>query len=205
MNQFHLYTKTTLQGTYTPQQLNLAFVFQVNCPGCFLYGIPLMNELYQKYCSKIGFIGISTAFEDFEWNTEANTQLLLQKQLMVGETKKFFASKNISSYPHQLLFPVAFDHLLAPEVFLSKKNVKTVCSKIPGFKNRSSTEQLLIEQKIKAHYGGFPAIAQTFALNQLSGTPSFIIFDQQLNIVQSYFGHHSIQQFTQLFDTLLAG
>ena len=66
-------------------KINVAFVFQVNCPGCFIYGIPLLNELFKKYEKEIGFISISTAFEDFELNTEANTIELLNKGELVGE------------------------------------------------------------------------------------------------------------------------
>jgi len=45
----------------------LVEVFQVNCPGCFLYGIPQAIDIYQKY-SKEGLtvVGVATAFEDFD-------------------------------------------------------------------------------------------------------------------------------------------
>jgi len=29
-----------LQGSFDLKALNLLFVFQVNCPGCFIYGFP---------------------------------------------------------------------------------------------------------------------------------------------------------------------
>src|SRR5438128_10214400 len=67
----------------------LVEVFQVNCPGCFLYGIPQAIDLYNKY-RKGGLIvlGMATAFEDFDKNTMQNLELLLLKGEVIGETLK---------------------------------------------------------------------------------------------------------------------
>ncbi|MGA9153547.1 MAG: hypothetical protein WBZ36_23455 [Candidatus Nitrosopolaris sp.] len=41
-------------------------VFQVNCPGCFIYGIPEAVEMYKKYYKDdLMVLGVATAFEDF--------------------------------------------------------------------------------------------------------------------------------------------
>ena len=64
-------------------------VFQVNCPGCFAYGIPESIEIYNKYKSEgVSVLGMATAFEDFDKNTLENLQLLLETGETVGETKK---------------------------------------------------------------------------------------------------------------------
>lgn len=69
-----------LQGSFDLKALNLLFIFQVNCPGCFLYGFPRVNKLRLKYHqSGLNVLGLSTAFEDFEYNTAANTELLLAR------------------------------------------------------------------------------------------------------------------------------
>ena len=73
-----------LQGTFKAGNYNLAFVFQVNCPGCFFYGIPVFNTLYNQFSDKINFIGISTAFEYFKYNTLENTKKLLLNGELVG-------------------------------------------------------------------------------------------------------------------------
>jgi hypothetical protein len=42
-------------------------VFQVNCPGCFLYGIPQAISIYEKYKDKnVKVLGVATAFEDYD-------------------------------------------------------------------------------------------------------------------------------------------
>ncbi|MBN8672869.1 MAG: hypothetical protein J0L56_01980 [Chitinophagales bacterium] len=167
----------------------MAFVFQVNCPGCFVYGIPVMNELFMKYENEIGFIGVSTAFEDFELNTEINTQLLLQDNKLTGETKKYYKSISEDVYLQKISFPVAFDSLKPTNEFLTNENVQVICSKNRNFTLLSADEKLMMLNNVKQYYDGLPFIAETFTLNQLSGTPSFIIFDNDYNLLQSFFGH----------------
>ena len=83
MSKFHLNIQEVAQGQFNLQKVNLAFVFQVNCPGCFIYGIPIVNKLYKTFNHKIGIIGVATAFEDFEFNNEANLKLLLNDGTLV--------------------------------------------------------------------------------------------------------------------------
>lgn len=189
MTKFFLHTQKLLQGNFQVRAINMAFVFQVNCPGCFIYGIPLMNELFKKYENEIGFIGVSTAFEDFELNTELNTRLLLQENKLTGETKKYFDSFSEETYPHKILFPVAFDTLKPTNEFLTKENVQVICNKNPNFSLLSAEEKLTMLNSVKTWYGSLPIIAETFTLNQLSGTPSFVIFDKEYNLLQSFLGH----------------
>jgi len=75
-----------LQGSFDLKALNLLFVFQVNCPGCFIYGFRQQAALEGQ--SGLNVLGLSTAFEDFEYNTAANTELLLTEMKLVGATKR---------------------------------------------------------------------------------------------------------------------
>jgi len=115
MNKFKLNIDSLLQGHFKLKKINIAFVFQVNCPGCFMYGFPAMNKLYQQFKDKVGFIGISTAFEDFEHNNKENTELLLSKGITVGETKKYLSTREIATYTQVPSFPIAFDKMSATE------------------------------------------------------------------------------------------
>ena len=57
----------------------LVEVFQVNCPGCFLYGIPEVINIYNKYKDEgVRVLGIATAFEDFDKNTLENLKMLAE-------------------------------------------------------------------------------------------------------------------------------
>ncbi|MEM9092475.1 MAG: hypothetical protein AAGC93_27560 [Cyanobacteria bacterium P01_F01_bin.53] len=142
MSKFHLRTETILQGDFKIQPLNLILIFQVNCPGCFIYALPLAAKLHQRYGAYINVLGLSTAFEDFELNTAANTQKLLQTGEMIGFTRQYFQKRGTFRYDTPLEFPVAFDR-------------------------------------------------ETFTLNPLQGTPSWVLFDADYNTLGGWFGHKS--------------
>lgn len=70
-------------------------VFQVNCPGCFIYGIPEAIDTYQKYKNNdVVVLGLATAFEDFDKNTLENLKLLLQESKVIGETLTTLSYQN---------------------------------------------------------------------------------------------------------------
>ena len=83
--------------------VQLLLLIQPNCPGCHVHAMPTANELsstkqnFDIYC-------ISTAFEDFEFNTIQNTRLLLQGEL-VGAAKQQLGPTT----RHVPTMPVAYD------------------------------------------------------------------------------------------------
>lgn len=190
MSKFHLNTQELLQGQFIINKVNIAFVFQVNCPGCFIYGIPIMNNLYRSFSDHVGFIGIATAFEDFEYNNEVNLKLLLDNGTLVGETKKYYtANYGVSNYSDVPIFPTAFDSMVTSEQFINSNKIKLICNSIPNFSSFSEIEKETILRKVKSHYSDIPLLAETFTLNQLKGTPSFVIFDDNYTILGQHFGH----------------
>lgn len=192
MSKFHLNIQDLVQGEFKLKKVNVAFVFQVNCPGCFIYGIPITNELSKLFSDKAGFIGVATAFEDFQYNNEENLKLLLADGTLVGETKKYYHSNyGVSNYSEFLNFPVTFDRMTNSEAFFNSDSFDVMCNTIPDFTAYSETEQTILKQKIKAHYAQIPLIAETFTINQLRGTPSFIVFDENYTVLGHYFGHQS--------------
>jgi hypothetical protein len=138
-----------LQGNFELQAVNLLFVFQVNCPGCFLDGFPLANRLYGEYAQRgLQVLGLSTAFEDFDLNTAENTELLLQEKLTVGATRKAIGDR----YSQAIDFPIAVDTLITDARTQSQSSV-------------------------------------TFSLNQLPGTPTFLLIDRDLQLLTQWFRH----------------
>ena len=56
-------------------------VFQVNCPGCFIYGLPEAIEIHNRYSTQgVVVLGLATAFEDYDKNTTENLKLLIVKK-----------------------------------------------------------------------------------------------------------------------------
>jgi hypothetical protein len=67
--------------------LRLLLLWQPNCPGCHSHALPLANRLASAayYPNKsFDVYAISTAFEDFEYNTRESALLLLRHGTLVG-------------------------------------------------------------------------------------------------------------------------
>ena len=183
MNQLKLHYDL-LKGEFSLEKLNFLFVFQVNCPGCFMYGIPMVNALYEKYQDQYSFLGLSTAFEDFEFNNEANTIKLLERQQLVGITRKRFGQKA----PTPIDFPVAMDQL-ADSNFDYAGAAERMGQMNPNYANWPQFEKEELRSRILHYLTTLEEIAITFTLNQFRGTPSFVIFNDKMEVLVNEFGH----------------
>ncbi|MFZ1807343.1 MAG: hypothetical protein WAU36_08990 [Cyclobacteriaceae bacterium] len=188
MQKLDLQYDTVLNGEFSLTKLNFLFLFQVNCPGCFLYGFPMVNQLYEEFHPSTSFLGISTAFEDFEFNNEANTRLLLERKEVVGETKKALQQQGLTSFPLPIPFPVAMDKK-ADTSFDYRSAAAQLCSTFPDFSNRTQPEQAAITENALNYLKGQESISLTFTLNQLRGTPTFVVVNEELEILHHSFGH----------------
>jgi len=188
MNTLKLHFKEFIQGGFTLKPLNLLLVFQVNCPGCFFYAFPTFNKLYANLGdTNISFLGLSTAFEDFEKNTFENTRKLIEKGELIGETKKAMASNNTQGLPYPINFPVAMDEKVT-SLDNTEEAVNHVCNLNPNYKIWPGFEQKALQQKVSAYLNSLDYISLTFTLNQLRGTPSFILFNSDYQILNDWFG-----------------
>ncbi len=163
----------------------LVEVFQVNCPGCFLYGIPKAIDIYEKY-RKEGVIvmGVATAFEDFDKNTIENLELLLTKGEVIGETAKALAQygqlvdRNKLSY--KIPFPVAMDMLKKEDARLDKTKIdKIIEVNVPNFDSYSENQKSEIIERVKEYLKNKEYSALTFEEYELRGTPSTILIDKK--------------------------
>lgn len=187
MRKLHFQHAEVINGTFSPKGLNVLLLFQVNCPGCFLYALPLFNKLYANYGSEIGFMALSTAFEDFDLNTESNTRLLLTDGKLVGETQKAFAEQNIDRLPYQLNFPLAMDKKISAEERAAL--VEDICGLNPNFAIWSEFDQDMLRDKVLKYLQAQSQISYTFSANQFNGTPTIALFNQNMDLLHSWFGH----------------
>lgn len=186
MSNFKLDYDRILQGDFSLGDLNLLFIFQVNCPGCFLYGFPQMERLHQQR-QDLGLtvLGIATAFEDFEFNTATNIELLLSEQKTIGATKKAIGDL----YHQEVSFPIASDRLTTGMELSTPENIEFLSQQIADYKQMSVDDQTKLKQKIAVDIAHISRTSTTFALNLLPGTPSFILCDRALQIIDRWFGH----------------
>jgi hypothetical protein len=162
----------------------LVEVFQVNCPGCFLYGIPEAINIYNKYHSEgVTVLGIATAFEDFDKNTKENLELLLKTGEVIGDTKEGLSQHgklNDSKLPYKIPFPVGMDSLIKETDDISELRIKNFINKqIPDFDSQSEDYKNQIIHRVKEYLKSKEYSAETFEEYSLNGTPSTIVVDRK--------------------------
>ena len=172
-------------------------VFQVNCPGCFMYGIPESIEIYNKYKSDgISVLGMATAFEDFDKNTLENLQLLLETGETIGETKKMLSQYRKlqgDKIPFKIPYPVAMDSLIKQSGEASKEKMDSLIkNQIPNFDEQSEDYKKQIYDRVKDYFSSKEFSAETFEMYSLQGTPSSILVDRKGVLRDISFGQNGL-------------
>jgi peroxiredoxin len=169
-------------------------VFQVNCPGCFLYGIPQAVSLYEKYKDRnVKVLGVATAFEDYDKKTLQNLELLLSEGQVIGETLKALKQHgkivDENKLYYKIPFPVAFDKVIKMPVEVSDKMIFDFIgiyfSDFSTFSDKDKTE---LVDKVRNYLQNKEFSALTFETFRLRGTPSSIVIDQEGKLRYSFFG-----------------
>jgi len=162
----------------------LVDVFQVNCPGCFMYGIPESIEIYNKYKTEgVSVLGVATAFEDFDKNTISNLELLVKTGEVIGETKKMlsqYGKLDGNKLAYKIPYPVAMDSLVKESGDVSKEKMDSLINtQIPNFDSQSEDYKNQIYERVKNYFMSKEYTAETFEMYSLQGTPSNILIDRK--------------------------
>ncbi len=169
-------------------------VFQVNCPGCFIYGIPEAIDTYQKYKSKgVVVLGLATAFEDFDKNTLENLKMLLKENKVIGETLTTltYQSKllNKGKLSYNIPFPVGMDLLVKEKLPIEDKRVmEFVNENVLDFDLYHQKDKEQIISRVKSYLETKPFSPLTFEEYSLKGTPSTIFIDKKGILRETTFG-----------------
>ena len=162
----------------------LVEVFQVNCPGCFMYGIPEAIEIFNKYKSKgVSVLGVATAFEDFDKNTLKNLKLLVETGKVIGETEKMlsqYGQLDGDKITFKIPYPIAMDSLIKQSDDVTKEQMDSLIKKqIPDFDSQSENYKNEIYGRVKNYFLSKEYSAETFEMYALPGTPSSILIDRK--------------------------
>ena len=169
-------------------------VFQVNCPGCFLYGLPQAISLYERFKnSDVKVIGLATAFEDYDKNTLDNLKSLLTEGKVIGETYKALRQHgklvNDDKLYYKIPFPIAMDKITKMPENISEDMVKDFIEiYFSDYKPSSDKEKEELLSKVRNYLRNKEYSAETFELYKLRGTPSSIIIDQDGVLRYNFFG-----------------
>jgi hypothetical protein len=168
-------------------------VFQVNCPGCFTYGIPEVLEVRQKFIdSPLLVWGLATAFEDFHLNTFENLQRLVDTGEVVGETLEVLITSgllNNNCLDYSIPFPVAWDKVIpqhSDDYLLDAQ--KFIKKDFPQFDTFPTKNQKLITKQVVSYLKNKKFEAKTFDAYQLQGTPSTLLIDKNGILRGKWFG-----------------
>ncbi len=163
----------------------LVEVFQVNCPGCFMYGIPEAINIYNKYKDEgVRVIGIATAFEDFDKNTLENLRMLAETGEVIGETKSALGMygqlQSGNKIKYKIPFPLAMDKLTKTTGEISQEKIlQFIYPQIPDFDSQPEEYKKQIIQRVKDYMKSKEYAAETFEKFALQGTPSTILVDRK--------------------------
>ena len=175
----------------------LVEVFQVNCPGCFMYGIPESIQIYNKYKSDgVSVLGMATAFEDYDKNTLENLELLLETGETIGETKKMlsqYGELKEDKISYKIPYPVAMDSLVKQSKEVTKEMMDSLIKKqIPDFDAQPENYKNQIYDRAKNYFLSKEYSAETFEMYVLQGTPSNILIDRKGILRDVSFGQNGL-------------
>jgi glutathione peroxidase-family protein len=172
----------------------LVEVFQVNCPGCFLYSIPEVIDIYRRYRDRgLTVLGLATAFEDFDKNNLENLQKLVSTGEVVGETYRAFSNigqiRDGNKLPYKIPFPLAVDMLVKQSGPLTQSKIMDfIEANIPSFRSYAENDRQVLIERVKQYLKSKEYSAKTFDEYGLRGTPSVILVDRKGVLRGTYFG-----------------
>jgi len=200
MKKLHLQIAENIQGKFAPKDINLMLVFQVNCPGCIANAIPMVQNLYEQYGNDIGVLGLSTAFQHYDKNNADNTKRLVEEGHLVGHSLEIMERHGHKKLPYKITFPVLMDEKMNAD------NKDEVAQIILG--NHPSYPQLTDEEKSNAtnriidHLHKQSDVFITFTVNQFRGSPSFVLFNKEHQIMNTWFGHQPKETILEAINSL---
>lgn len=169
----------------------LVEVFQVNCPGCFLYALPQAIHWHRQYAEQgLTVLGLATAFEDFDKNNLENLVRFVEKGEVVGETLKVLGERGELSedgrLPYRIPFPLAMDRLIRCEDGTREQDVERfIETRVPDFDRQPEAYRQQVRQAVVQYFKTREYRAETFERFDLKGTPSHILVDKQ-GILRDY-------------------
>ncbi|MGA0557477.1 hypothetical protein ACO2Q8_12545 [Larkinella sp. VNQ87] len=184
-----------LQGSFSLNELNLLFIFQLDCPGLYSYGIPQANALHRQFHDQgLNVLGLSTAYDNPAFNSARNTRLLLLNRLGSPVGSSLWEQ---DAGLQSIDFPVGFDYLVSQDAFETEY--------LPEFWDHQQWSfcqnkvRLRAEERpeIRAFIRRFERVPLTFLFNVFVGVPGWVLFDRHLNIIHRWYGCQPLPE-TQL-------
>ncbi|WP_297325119.1 TlpA family protein disulfide reductase [Nitrosomonas sp.] len=174
-------------------------VFQVNCPGCFIYSLPRAIDLHERYQQQgLVVIGLATAFEDYDKNTLENLRKLVTTGEVIGETFKALNQHGLLSQGKltwKIPFAVGMDRVVAEtEPVTDERVLRYAREFLAEFDNLGDEQKKSVLQQVRHYLERKSMKAETFERFALQGTPSCILFDRKGQLKDVSFGRIDYKQ-----------
>lgn len=176
----------------------LVEVFQVNCPGCFLNGIPEAIDIHKKYKDRgLTVLGMATAFEDFDKNNLQNLEKLVTTGEVIGETYRVLAQygqlRDGNKLPYKIPFPVGMDLLKKESDSVTESKIMDfIEANVPDLRSYSEKDRQVLIERVKQYMRSKEYSAKTFEGYALRGTPSSILVDRKGVLRSTFFGSNGV-------------
>ncbi len=176
----------------------LVEVFQVNCPGCFLNGIPEAIDIHKKYKDRgLTVLGMATAFEDFDKNNLQNLEKLVTTGEVIGETYRVLAQygqlSDGNKLPYKIPFPVGMDLLKKESDSVTESKIMDfIEANVPDLRSYSEKDRQVLIERVKQYMRSKEYSAKTFEGYALRGTPSSILVDRKGVLRSTFFGSNGV-------------
>ena len=162
----------------------LVEVFQVNCPGCFMYGIPSAMDIYRDYADDgVRVLGLATAFEDYDKNTAENLKMLAETGQVIGDTLDTlgrYGQLDQDRLRYKIPFPLAMDAVTRSTGGAGQQQVMDLIhSQIPDFDSHPMETRERVIRQAGEYLNAKEYSAGTFESYALRGTPSTILVDRR--------------------------
>jgi len=161
MAKLHLSISEKIQGDFTPQDLNLMIVFQVNCPGC-----------------------IASAIHNAE-----NTHRLVKEGHLVDHSLSFMKQHGHDTLPYKITFPILMDTKMQPDD--AGEVAQAILAQHASYHELSDAEKKAASARIVGQLNKQSDVYISFTVNQFRGSPSFVLFNKDYDILERWFGHTS--------------
>lgn len=176
-----------------PGKIIVIKVFQVNCPGCFSVGFPEILGAYEKFSGEsVIFWGLSTAFEDYQFNNIENLKKLIGNGEVVGETLYALGSQGLlenNRLSYSIPFPVAMDSIIPADPANAEENTRKMIDRdFPEYSQMPESTQKKLFDQVLSYQKKKEFTAETFENYQLRGTPSTILIDKKGRLRGKWFG-----------------
>lgn len=179
----------TVQGDIELTDKNLMLVFQVNCPSCLTRALPLLSQIQQAHPG-LNCFALSTAFEGFTLNNKKTTIALLESGELTQHSKRQFAQLGHQKLPYDIDVPVAMDW------FMSAESLGAIAPSLIGALDEerlSQSAQQTLKNMLTQRVVPMAKMGRTFLNNDFQGTPTWVYFDKDLEIKESWFGHKDFE------------